>query len=79
MLETERGEELSLWETKRDLAKQERWKIRWMKPKLGKLERSAPRPMVEGGDNVDGVVDEEINGNDNGNDTDSDGVNAECS
>ncbi|KIK82076.1 hypothetical protein PAXRUDRAFT_154599, partial [Paxillus rubicundulus Ve08.2h10] len=70
-------EELHLWEVENDLAKQEKRRIGWAKPKLGKLEAPAPKPVVESGDG-DGRG-EEDNGNDrndNGN-ADSDGGDGE--
>jgi hypothetical protein len=54
-------EELRLWEVERNLAKQEKRRTRWAKPKLGKLEAPAPRLVVESGDG-DGE-DEEDDGN----------------
>ncbi|KAF9225995.1 hypothetical protein BS17DRAFT_699870 [Gyrodon lividus] len=41
---------MSLWEVERNLAKQERRRIGWAKPKLGKLEAPAPRLVVKSGD-----------------------------
>ncbi|KIK81607.1 hypothetical protein PAXRUDRAFT_15145 [Paxillus rubicundulus Ve08.2h10] len=69
-------EELQLWEVERDLAKQEKRWVGWAKPKLGKLEASAPKPVVDNGAAGNGVEEEE-DGNDNGNDEgiDSDGGN----
>ncbi|KAF9223588.1 hypothetical protein BS17DRAFT_831417 [Gyrodon lividus] len=58
-------EELCLWEVERNLAKQEKRRIGWAKPKLGKLEAPAPRLMVESGEGEG--EDEEDNGN-NGSD-----------
>jgi hypothetical protein len=54
-------EELRLWEVERNLAKQEKRRTGWAKPKLGKLEAPAPRLVVESGDG-DGE-DEEDDGN----------------
>ncbi|KIK76114.1 hypothetical protein PAXRUDRAFT_170859 [Paxillus rubicundulus Ve08.2h10] len=70
-------EELCLWEEERDLVKEEKRKKGCTKPKLGKLEASAPKPVVGNGDSDS--AEDDNNGN-NGNEDvniDSDGRNGE--
>ncbi|KIK77966.1 hypothetical protein PAXRUDRAFT_165270, partial [Paxillus rubicundulus Ve08.2h10] len=59
-------EELRLWEVERDLAKQEKRQVGWAKPKLGKLEASVPKPVVDNGAAGNGA-EEGDDGNDDGN------------
>jgi len=40
---------LCLWEEERELAKQEKWRIAWSKPKRRKLEAPIPKPVAESG------------------------------
>ncbi|KAF9238275.1 hypothetical protein BU15DRAFT_47895 [Melanogaster broomeanus] len=44
--------ELDMWEQERALAKSEKRRIGWKRPKLGKLEPPAAKPAVEGGEDV---------------------------
>ncbi|KIK93316.1 hypothetical protein PAXRUDRAFT_12733 [Paxillus rubicundulus Ve08.2h10] len=60
---------LQLWEEERNLAKQDKWQIAWAKPKLGKLEAPAPKPVANPG-NTDNTGDgaEGDDGNEEGGD-----------
>ncbi|KIK84334.1 hypothetical protein PAXRUDRAFT_152910, partial [Paxillus rubicundulus Ve08.2h10] len=58
------NEAMHLWEDERALAKHEKWQVGWEKPKLGKLESPAPKPVLKGkGDKtvVDGNEDSDEN------------------
>ncbi|KAF9231425.1 hypothetical protein BU15DRAFT_82421 [Melanogaster broomeanus] len=47
---------LQLWEEERNLAKQDKRRVAWAKPKLGKLEAPAPKPVANPG-NTDNAGD----------------------
>ncbi|KIK79456.1 hypothetical protein PAXRUDRAFT_161258, partial [Paxillus rubicundulus Ve08.2h10] len=62
-------EALQLWEKERNLAKQDKRQVAWTKPKLGKLEAPAPKPVASPG-NTDNAGDD-VEG-DNGNEEEGD-------
>ena len=44
MIQVAHQEAVRQWENKWDTAKSEKWRVRWGKPKQGKLEAAIPRP-----------------------------------
>jgi DDE superfamily endonuclease len=68
------------WESERDLAKQERRRPRWTKPKRGKLEKAIPKPKLVCVGNSEGAQEGDIrdeSGNESGNESD-DGQGDSC-
>jgi len=66
--------ELHLWNEEKELAKQEKQRVGWEKPKRGKLEAAIRKPVVESGEGNQVMVEnEENNGENDGEGMESDG------
>ncbi|KAF8841211.1 hypothetical protein BDN67DRAFT_901904 [Paxillus ammoniavirescens] len=57
-------EAMHLWEEEKALVKHEKRQVRWEKPKLGKLESPAPKPVLEG-EGDEAVADGDKDSNEN--------------